>query len=85
MICYMLFAFMHYRFMRRICRQELDDVRVFDVRFILLLSVGTVLATIGVSIMYGWHPAIRYGILIVVAIAALVCRRALARWLHDLL
>ena len=56
MICYMLFAFMHYRFMRRVCRQELDDVRVFDIRFILMLSVGTVIAAIGVSIMYGWHP-----------------------------
>lgn len=84
MLCYMLFAFMHYRFMRRVCRQELNDVRVFDVRFILLLSVGTVLATIGVSIMYGWHPAIRYIILIAVAITAVAYRRTLVRRLRDL-
>ncbi|WP_274608150.1 lipopolysaccharide biosynthesis protein [Bifidobacterium phasiani] len=84
MLCYMLFAFMHYRFMRRVCRQELNDVRVFDVRFILILSVSTVLATIGVSIMYGWHPAIRYIILIAAAITAIAYRRTLVRRLRDL-
>lgn len=81
----MLFAFMHYRFMRRVCRQELDDVRVFDIRFILMLSVGTVIATIGVSIMYGWHPAIRYGILFITAIATLVHRRTLVQQFRGLL
>lgn len=85
MICYMLFAFMHYRFMRRICRQELDDVRVFDVHFILLLSAGTVIVTIGVSVMYGWHPAIRYGILFITAIAALIHRRTLVQQFRGLL
>lgn len=85
MICYMLFAFMHYQFMRRICRQELNDVRVFDVRFIVLLSFGTLLAAISVSIMYGWHPAFRYGILSVAAISIYAYRHALAQRFHDFL
>lgn len=85
MVCYMLFAFMHYRFMRRICRQELDDVRVFDTRFILLLSAATVIASVGVSIMYGWHPAIRYGILAIASIVTLVRRHTLMRRIRNFL
>lgn len=52
LVCYMLFAVMHYVFMRKVCKEKIDGVKVFDIRFILLLSVTVIALTFGVLLLY---------------------------------
>ena len=52
LVCYMLFAVMHYAFMRKVCKEKIGGVKVFDIRFILLLSMAVIVLTLGVLLLY---------------------------------
>lgn len=57
--CYILFTIMHYLFMRRVCCEKLGGIRVFDMSYIIKLSVVTIGLSLGVTILYG-ATVIRY-------------------------
>lgn len=44
--CFMLFALMHYCFMRRICKEKLNGIKIFDIKFIILSSLSVVIISI---------------------------------------
>ncbi|QAA21582.1 lipopolysaccharide biosynthesis protein [Sporolactobacillus terrae] len=69
LICYMLFAVMHYVFMRKVCREKLDGVKVFDMRFIVGLSILVMTLSIGVTATYG-YPFYRYAL---IAVGLVLC------------
>ena len=59
LFCYILFAAMHYFFMRKVCLEKLGGVKVFDIKRILGLSFVVLVLTFGVTISYGFMN-IRY-------------------------
>lgn len=59
LLCYMLFAIMHYIFMRKVCKEKLNNIKVFDLRFIITLSIIVLILTIAVTFLYNYQ-LIRY-------------------------
>jgi O-antigen/teichoic acid export membrane protein len=68
-VCYGLFALTHYLFMKRICRDRLESIKVFDAWFIILLTISLVLTAAGFTALYKATP-VRY---VIIAICMLGC------------
>ena len=73
LICYIIFGIAHYIFMRRICNEELNGIRLFDTRFIFLTAAGLVLFSVVMVFVYP-YMLIRYSILLIF-IAILIIKR----------
>ena len=69
----MLFATMHYIFMRKVCIEKLDGIKVFDMKFIIILSTIVLLLTFGTTILYNFS-IIRY-IIIIIGIIIIIVKR----------
>ena len=59
LVCYVLFAVMHYLFMRMVCREKLNGVKIFDMKFLVMLSFVVILLSLGVTVTYEF-PIVRY-------------------------
>ena len=70
---YILFALLHYYFMRKICKEYLNDLHPYNVRIILCISVGSLIMGFGIMATYK-NTMIRYT-LIAVLIIVLICMR----------
>lgn len=67
LFCYILFAIMHYIFMRKVCKEFLDGVHIFDVKFISILSILVIFATLGIVLLY-YNTILRYILIIIIII-----------------
>ena len=62
--CYILFAFAHYFFYKRIFKENIKEVdNLYDMRFILGFSLMIIVVMIGMTIIYEM-PIVRYSIII---------------------
>lgn len=72
LICYILFSFSHYIFYKKILKQNIPEIsNLYDIKFIILFSLLVIVAMIGMTIVYE-HLIIRYSIVLVVFILALL-------------
>lgn len=67
LICYILFASMHYYFMKKICYEECIFEEVFDKKFILVLSLILLIAILIITILYK-YVYIRYLLICIFAL-----------------
>lgn len=67
LICYIFFTFAHYKIMRSICKQYLDDVKLFDMKFIYLMSAIVLILTVVFEFTYELMY-VRYGIILAIVI-----------------
>ena len=74
LVCYIFFTIVHYKMMRKICKDELENASPFDIKYILGLSVVVLAFTIMFSIIYN-NTIIRYVVLIVLIIFMIIKRR----------
>lgn len=80
LVCYILFAVAHYLFMRKICKKEIDNVKVYDIKILFVISVIFILA--GFSIMFFYKtPYIRYIIMSGVVLIAILKRDVIRKYL----
>lgn len=63
LFCYILFAVMHYIFMRKVCKEFLDGIHIFDLKYIFILSILVIFATLGIVLLY--HKTILRYLLII--------------------
>lgn len=82
LVCYMLFALMHYIFMRKVCKEKIGGVKIFNIRFIVGLSVTLTISSVGVTVLYS-HPVLRYGILSVISASCLIKRKVVICWIKS--
>lgn len=76
LFCYIMFATAHYIFMQIVCRKYLDGAKVYDGKFILIISVSVVMFSFGLMLIYDyWY--VRYGLVIAALIAMYIKRRKL--------
>lgn len=61
-VCYIIYSFMHFVFMRNICKKELDGLKIYDMKFIVLCAIVFCGAGAGMMFTYD-YPIIRYGII----------------------
>lgn len=76
LVCYILYAFAHYYFMRKVCRAYMEGTEIYDARIILALGLGLLGCAFSVMALYNL-PLIRYGMLLLFAAAAVWKRKAL--------
>lgn len=73
---YMLFAFLHYLFMKKICNEFMDGVKPYSGKMILGIAILSCIIGFGVMPLYQ-HPIIRYIIVCAIAIGAVIYRKKL--------
>lgn len=81
--CYIIYALMHYHFMKKICKQFLDGVLPYDMRIVRLISIGFMLAGFALLFTYN-YPIIRYSIIAVTVIIIFIKRNKIKRILQRL-
>lgn len=72
--CYIFFDFLHYYFMRKVCKDYLNSVKVYDMRIITGISI--VFTVLGFAYLTTYKSTFaRYGLTIVLIILAVVKRQ----------
>ena len=75
---YILFAVLHYYFMRKICRKHIDNVRPYNLKVIVGIGMGSMV--IGFATMTTYNNfKVRYVFISVMAVVAFLMRR----WIMD--
>lgn len=71
--CYIIYAFMHYLFMRKVIREKMNGVEVYNVRIIVAISIGFVIVAFALMATYHYSP-IRY-IALAMMVSVLIIKR----------
>ena len=74
LICYFIYALMHYFFMNKIVKDNLNGVRVYDTRIIVVITVGFVFLAFGLMVTYN-YPVVRYSVLLVIVLIIIVNKK----------
>lgn len=74
LICYMFLSVVHYFIMNKICKKELDNVRIFNAKLIVSISIGLIIVTLLLTYIYS-YIYIRYIILIIVLLVSILKRK----------
>ena len=68
--CYLFFCIIHYLFYKKVCKELLGRIQIYDIKFIVVLSIGVILG--GFAIMavnsFLWLKYMLIGIAIVMAV-----------------
>ena len=74
LFCYIVFVFAHYVFMKRICIKYLNDVKVYNTKYLIILYC--IFVTCGFALMATYnYPIIRYGVIVAVVIIVVIFRK----------
>lgn len=84
LLCYILFAVMHYMFMRKVCQEKLENIKVFDEKFIVGLSIITILLSFVITVTYQFQ-LIRYALILFVSIIVMTKRKVIVQQMKNLL
>ena len=71
---YVLFAVLHYVFMRKICKRYLNDIKPYDLRVIVGIAIGIIVLGFGFMAIYR-TPVIRYSLMVVTIIVLFFLRK----------
>ncbi len=84
LISYILFAILHYCFMRKICKESLDNIKPYNWKIIVGIAVGSLV--IGFGIMLTYHNIfVRYGVIVLFAIAMALMRKRIINFIKNLI
>ena len=84
LFCYVLYALLHYLFMKKICKEELNGVQAYRAGVILLIAI--VFVALGSLLMLTYkNMLIRYGIILSAVMVVFVKRRMVINLLSDIL
>ena len=73
LVCYILFAFAHYWFHKKILNEN-SISKLYDMRFIIILSLIMIVVMVGMTLTYN-YPIIRYSVLGIMLIIVAVKRK----------
>ena len=76
LICYIIFSIMHYIFMKKVCKINNINEKIFDMKFIIVLSIIVIVMSLGITILYK-NSIIRYIIIGMVVIIGIVNQKAI--------
>lgn len=84
LVCYMLYAVAHYCFAQKICNKEMNGVKIYDLKTLLLITVAFMISGFLLMLTYN-APIIRYGLLGVACIAVVTNRKNVIALLKNLM
>ena len=65
LVCYIIFAIMHYIFMKKVCKLNNITEKVFDTKFIIGLSIFVVIMSLGMIVLYKSY-IVRYAVIAII-------------------
>ena len=74
LLCFMVYAFLHYYFMRKICIECCEGRNPFELRSIVLITIPFMITGFVFLFTYNW-PVIRYGIVVAVIVICVIMRK----------
>ncbi|MBE6004146.1 MAG: hypothetical protein E7232_08725 [Lachnospiraceae bacterium] len=80
LICYIVFGGSHYLFMRRICKEELDGIKLFDAMTIFSIAVGLIIFSIMMVFLYSF-TIVRYIILTIIVVVATINKNKIVSYM----
>lgn len=83
LICYIVFGVAHYLFMRRICKEELNGIKLFDSKTIFAIAFGLIVFSLMMVFLYP-HTFIRYAILSVIIIIIIANKNKIPKYINML-
>ena len=84
LICYIVYALVHYLFMRKVCREFCDGKFPYETKKIMYITVPFVV--LGVVFLFTYnYPMIRYGIVVVFLIILLLLRKKLINVVNTII
>ena len=84
LVSYIMFAVLHYIFMRKICREFMNNVQPYRLKTVLMISICTTLLGFGMMLTYPF-PAVRYTIIGITIILAIIKRETIKEITLNLL
>lgn len=84
LLCYIIYVLMHYYFMRKVCREFLQDARVYNVKALLAITVSFMILAFGIMLLYEYF-AIRYGLIGLMVLVVVVKRKKMIAIVKALL
>lgn len=84
LFCYIVYVIFHYLFMRKVCREYLDGVRVYDLKIIAMIAV--LFMAFGFLLMFTYKNALlRYALLGIFILAVFFKRNMIAASIKKIL
>lgn len=84
LLCYMIYAAFHYMFMRKICKQFLNDIRPYDIK--IYLEIVIVFLLISFCLLFTYRSVwLRYSIIIALALLLIFKRNLIVGQLKKLM
>lgn len=82
--CYLFFCFIHYLFYKRVCKELLDGMQIYDIKFILVLSIVVILGGFAIMAVNSilW---LKYSLICIVIVMAVVKRNIIKKYINKIL
>ena len=84
LVCYIIYSLMHYLFMRKIVREKLNNMKVYDMKVVLGITIVFLILSFMMMGAYN-NPLIRYLLLFGIAMIAVIKRRFLVGQINSIL
>lgn len=78
LFCYFLYAIAHYLFMNKICKENLDGVKVFDIKILCSITMGMLLIGFIMLILYNF-TYLRYLVIILFFVCCIIKRKVIMK------
>lgn len=82
LICYAVFGIAHYHFMKKICKENLHEIKLFDVKTIFMIAIILINFAIGMTLLYD-HKLVRYIIVAVILIIVAINRKKISQFAKN--
>lgn len=83
LVCYIIYSVMHYSFSKKICNEEMNGVRIYELRKLLIIT--GVFLIIGFILMFTYnYPLVRYGLIFSSGIFMIIKRKGIILILKEL-
>ncbi len=77
-ICYFLYSMIHFIFMRLVCKKNIGDMRVYDYKAILIISIAVIAVAFGMLLIYDYW-FLRYAFLLVCLVIVIIKRKIIVQ------
>lgn len=84
LFCYIIFALLHYLFMQKICNSYAGGVKPYKTKYLVLIIAPFLLMGFGLMATYKF-PVIRYAIIVLTFIIAIVNRKKIKKYIDKFL
>lgn len=84
LVCYVVYCIGHYHFMTRICKENLNGEKVYNLKIIISISVLFITAGFGIMMLYP-YIWIRFGIFGVIILLLLINRKYIVEKIKPVL